>query len=205
MNKLPDNWTWAELGELGTWYGGSTPSKKRPDFWENGTIPWLSPKDMGADRLTATQDLITESALRESSVRLIPANSVAIVIRSGILERKVPVAYVPFATTLNQDMKAVRPRDDVDPRWITWGLKAFERQILDTCRKTGTTVASLEVPWLMKFKLPIPHLSEQQRILADLEEHLSRLQVTMRALKDIESKGKQMRSQILGSAFSGQF
>ena len=85
--KLPDGWDRATLGELGEWYGGGTPSKKRPEFWTDGTIPWLSPKDMGPDVLVATQDLIHESALDDTPVKLVPAGSVAIVVRSGILER----------------------------------------------------------------------------------------------------------------------
>ena len=175
MTDLPDSWAWAELGELGDWYGGATPSKREPRFWLDGTVPWLSPKDMGPDTLAGTQDKIAAGALHESPVRLVPEGSVAIVVRSGILGRIMPVALVPFATALNQDMKAIHPHAGIDARWLALGLRAFEQQILHDTRKSGTTVASLEVSRLQRFRLPVPPSAEQQRIATAVEGYLSRL------------------------------
>jgi type I restriction enzyme S subunit len=182
MTDLPAGWIWAELGEIGDWYGGATPSKNESRFWRDGTVPWLSPKDMGADVLSGTQDKITASALEESPVRLVPEGSVALVVRSGILARKLPVTIVPFATALNQDMKAVIPRSDIDNRWIAWGIRAFEREILHDARKSGTTVASLEVSRLMRFKLPVAPLAEQQRVISAIEGQFSRIQSALGSL-----------------------
>ncbi|MFB7338536.1 restriction endonuclease subunit S [Streptomyces hydrogenans] len=172
---LPPGWAWAALADLGTWYGGGTPSKARPEFWHGGTIPWLSPKDMGTEVVSATKDRITEAALSGSSVRLVPAGSVAIVMRSGILERTVPIASVPFVTTLNQDMKALFPHEGISPQWVAWVLRSMERRIMEKCKKDGTTVASLSTDALMDLKVPIAPIAEQCRILETLDDHLSRL------------------------------
>lgn len=109
-------WERLPLKETGKWYGGGTPSKSNKSFWTSGTIPWLSPKDMGPEVLRSTQDRITPAAVGGSSVKIVPAGSVAVVVRSGIIERTIPVSLVPFDTTLNQDMKAVAPRPGVDAR-----------------------------------------------------------------------------------------
>ncbi|WP_448231550.1 restriction endonuclease subunit S [Microbacterium lacticum] len=114
-------WERVPLKELGDWYGGGTPSKSNPAFWTDGDVPWLSPKDMGPEVLHRTQDHVTSEAVSGSSTKLVPAGSVAVVTRSGILQRTIPVSIVPFATTMNQDMKAVVPRAGIDPRWIAWG------------------------------------------------------------------------------------
>ena len=74
-------WEMVPLAELGTWTGGGTPSKSRPDYWD-GEIPWLSPKDMGSLVLADTQDHISTTAVAESSTKLVPAGAVAIVTRS---------------------------------------------------------------------------------------------------------------------------
>lgn len=177
--------TWERVAfrDLGQWFGGATPSKSNPDFWTNGSIPWLSPKDMGPTVLSETRDHITPDAVVGSSVRVVPANSVAVVVRSGILERKLPVASVPFETTLNQDMKAVVPRPGVDPRWVAWGVRAFERELLRTTRKAGTTVASIEMTRFHQFELPVPDLAEQRRIVEILEDHLSRLKLAVSGVR----------------------
>jgi len=171
----PSGWPRVRLKDLGTWFGGGTPSKSNGGFWTDGTVPWLSPKDMGPEVLAGTQDHITQDAVENSSVKRVPAGSVALVVRSGILERTLPVALVPFDTTLNQDMKAVAARPDIDARWIAWGLRASEQEILCTCRKTGTTVASMEMPRLYEHTIPVPPLEEQRGIVDILEDHLSRL------------------------------
>ena len=116
-------WQTVPLCDVGTWYGGATPSKGTAAFWTEGTIPWLSPKDMGPEVLRSTQDHITPAAVEGSSAKLVPAGSVAVVVRSGIIERTIPVSLVPFDTTLNQDMKAVQPRADIDARWIASDLR----------------------------------------------------------------------------------
>lgn len=168
-------WQNVRLAEIGSWFGGMTPSKSVARYWEDGSFPWLSPKDMGPESLAGTIDLVSRVAVAETSLRLVPAGSVAIVVRSGILERTIPVAQVPFETALNQDMKAIVPRPDVDGAWLAWGLRAFERQLLESTRKRGTTVASLEVSRLRDFSLPLPPFREQRRIVEILEDHLSRL------------------------------
>jgi type I restriction enzyme, S subunit len=176
------SWTRVPLRNIGRWYGGGTPSKSNASFWTDGTIPWLSPKDMGLEVLRATQDRVTPSAVNGSAAKLVPAGAVAIVTRSGILERTVPVTLVPFETTLNQDMKAVVPKAGVDARWVAWGLRAFERDLLRATRKAGTTVASIEMPRLYAFELPVPTFRDQQRILAVLEDHLSRLDAAVASI-----------------------
>src|SRR5579875_2038412 len=130
---------------------------------------------MQGDVLTDTRDHITQRAVEESATRVVPAGSVAVVIRSGILERKLPVATVPFAVALNQDMKGAVPADDVDARWLAWFLRSKEATILRECRKAGTTVASIDFRRLMELQIPVPTLERQSRIVEILEDHLSRL------------------------------
>lgn len=181
-------WNRVRLKDVGTWYGGGTPSKSNPAFWTDGDVPWLSPKDMGPEVLTSTIDHVTDAAVTGSSTKLVPAGAVAIVTRSGILQRTIPVALVPFATTMNQDMKAVLPREGIDPRWIAWGLRAYERELLRETRKAGTTVASIEMSRFYGFEVPVPELNEQRRIIALLESHLSRLMDAERSLAAAQSR-----------------
>lgn len=198
------SWTRARLKDIGTWYGGGTPAKLNRDFWTDGDIPWLSPKDMGPDVLTSTIDRVTAAAVVGSSTKLVPAGSVAVVTRSGILERTVPVAVVPFATTMNQDMKAVVPHSGIDPRWIAWGLRAYERDLLRDTRKAGTTVASIEMPRFLGFELPVPALDEQRRIVAILEDHLSRLDAAVECLATSRRRLQSLEQAALAGCRDGE-
>lgn len=198
--ELPNGWAVVSLRECGDWVGGGTPSKSRPEFWEGGDIPWLSPKDMGPQRLTDTEDHITRVAIQQSSTKVVEGPSVALVVRSGILERVLPVAVVPFTTTMNQDMKAVRPTEAFIPEWIAYGLKALEREILGSCRKAGTTVASIEVPRLMALEFPVPPIAEQRRIVEELERRLSHFYVAVANLSSAAKRIEKARRSVLINA-----
>ncbi len=200
MTSLPAGWVNVALGDLGTWYGGGTPSKARSDFWSDGTVPWLSPKDMGPEVLRSTQDHITESAVGGSAVRRVRGGSVALVVRSGILERTLPIAVVPMEVTLNQDMKALVPRPGVDARWVAWGLRSREQALLRECRKAGTTVASIDTKRLLAQELPVPELDEQLRIVEILEDHLSRLDAALGDVSAAAARLGALRGRILDRA-----
>src|SRR3569623_1799165 len=140
----PAAWQLAPLKELGVWSGGGTPSKAKAEFWTKGMIPWVSPKDMKTERITDSEDHITRVAVEESTAKLIPEGSVLIVTRSGILSHTLPVAVTTVPVTVNQDLKAITPKGGVLPEYLAWALRCFAREILNTCSKQGTTVASIE-------------------------------------------------------------
>lgn len=167
--KLPPGWEMATLDDLGTWTGGGTPSKKVADYW-GGDIPWVTPKDMKAPRLNGSQDRITAKAVQESSAKLVPAGSLAFVVRSGILEHTLPIALLKCDATINQDLKVLTPHADLNPEWLLYALLALAPMIRRECRKDGTTVASLDFPKLRRYPVPLPPRAEQDRIVEAIEE-----------------------------------
>ncbi len=178
------------LGELGSWRGDGTPSKANSAFWTDGTIPWISPKDMKAFRLRESVDYITDSAVKESATALVPGPSVAVVTRSGILERTLPVAVVEVDATFNQDMKVLSPREDVLPDYVAYYLRGFERDILATCSKNGTTVASIDFSRLQAYTIPLPNVVEQRAIVAEIETQCARLDDAVAALRRCGGRGR---------------
>jgi type I restriction enzyme, S subunit len=166
----PSGVKFESLKNIGTWYGGGTPSKSKSEYWQNGTIPWLSPKDMGKPIIESTEDYITAAAVSGSATKLIPANSVTIVVRSSILDKTLPVALVPMPVTLNQDMKAVVTHKGILPSYIAHLLRSRGPELLRKTRKTGGSVASIEVPKLMSFRVPIPPVAVQKEIVKVLDD-----------------------------------
>ena len=166
----PDGVRYEPLSAIGDWYGGGTPSKDHPEYWADGTIPWISPKDMGRRIVDSTEDYITEAAVKGSSTKLVPPVSVAMVVRSSILDRILPSALVPVPVALNQDMKAVVPRDGVLPGYIAHILGSNGQAILRAARRTGGSVASIETGRLFGFRIPVPPREVQQEIVRLLDE-----------------------------------
>ena len=109
MKGLAPGWCVSSLAELGGLVGGKTPSKAVPSYWQDGTVPWVSPKDMKLQVLQGSEDAISEHAVRDAGMHLLPRDSVLMVTRSGILSHTFPVALADMRCTINQDIKAWVP------------------------------------------------------------------------------------------------
>lgn len=157
------------IGELGSWSGGKTPSMDNSDYWEDGTMPWITSKDMKVSTLEDTEDHITTKAIKDASMTVYPSNGIAVVTRSGILKHTLPVAYVPFETTVNQDIKMLTVRTGILPRYAFHAIQGKSKDILATTKKQGGTVDSLEFKKFLNYKIPLPSLEVQQRLVEVLD------------------------------------
>jgi type I restriction enzyme S subunit len=117
------------LRDLVSISSGGTPNKSKPDFW-NGDIPWVSPKDFGPHVIVDSEDHITEKGRVAAGLHLIPAKSVLMVVRSGVLKHLLPVALTGSELTINQDLKALVPRKELMPEFLADFFAVFGKEIL---------------------------------------------------------------------------
>lgn len=154
-------WQTVALGEATTITGGGTPTRNNTDYY-GGTIPWVTPKDMKSWEIHGAQVNITEAGLESSAARLIPSNSVLIVVRSGVLKHTIPVALNRVPVAINQDMKALRCSSALDPDFLARFIKAQSSEILQWVR--ATTADNFPIDMLKQLRVPVPPLAEQRRI-----------------------------------------
>jgi len=144
-------------------YGGGTPSKSHPEYFE-GSIPWVSPKDMKSDVIADSIDHITEEAISNSTTNIVPEGSVLMVIRSGILKHSLPVAINTVPVTINQDMKAFVPSICITASFLRNYFKAIESDVLAGVR--GVTADNIDFKSFQQRKIIVPPISLQN----DFEE-----------------------------------
>jgi type I restriction enzyme S subunit len=202
--SLPPGWTWASLGELGKTAGGGTPPKSNPAYWTNGRIPWISPKDMKADVVGDVPDKITRIALDNSAAKLIPAGSLLMVIRSGILNHTFPVAISDRAAAVNQDLKTLTVHAGICPWYIKRFLEHRNREIVHNLVKDGTTVASVDVDRLFALRLPIAPSGEQERITAIIDELFGEIEAGEQELQRACEGLAAYRRAVLKAAVTGE-
>ncbi len=161
-------WPTIPLEEIAEVYGGSTPSRNNPAFW-NGNIPWVTPTDLpmpgeGISVVSKTNDCITQAGLDNSSAILVPKGTVLFSSRATI--GKVAVAGMPLTT--NQGFANFFPHSNVKSRFLAYALW-FHRE--DIARLSGsTTFKEVNRRTLRKYRLPVPSLTEQDRIVKLLDE-----------------------------------
>ncbi|HWH84908.1 MAG TPA: restriction endonuclease subunit S [Burkholderiaceae bacterium] len=166
---LPAGWEAVGFLDVCSVSGGSTPSKARADFW-NGHVPWVSPKDMKRDVIGDAIDHISERALAQTSLSLVPTGSVLVVVRGMILAHSFPVAITSAPVTINQDMKALSPRKAELAPYLALVCKGFKREILSLVERSTHGTCKLESTKLFGWRFGLPPLAEQHRIVARVEE-----------------------------------
>lgn len=195
-------WEKRKLKDCGTWCGGGTPSMQHPEYWERGTLLWITAKDMKSDIITDTQMRTNMFGVKNSSANYIEKPSILFVMRSGILRRTLPVSMVKIPFTVNQDLKVLTP-DKLNLEYLFWACKAFERDILKKCMKSGTTVESINSHALLEYELPVPQKCEQEEIVRILDSIFEK-EDRSKELIDMLDKIDEMKKSILARAFRGQ-
>jgi type I restriction enzyme, S subunit len=162
-------WPVKPLGELTSNVSGGTPSTENEEYW-SGRIPWISPKDMKSLEIFDTMDHISEAAAQSSRLRILPANTVVVVVRGMILARAFPTAITRVPATINQDMKALTPGDDVTPDYLHWALVASGPDLLDTVSTAGHGTKRLDMDTLLNLRLAVPPQPVQELFSRRIEQ-----------------------------------
>ena len=184
--------------------GGGTPSKSRPEYYE-GNIPWVTPKDMKQDYIQDSIDHISAQAVEESSTKLIPPNSLLMVIRSGILKKKLPVAINICEVTINQDMKGfIFDNRLTNSYFMLYFFKIYQRDLLNRVR--SVTADNLEFNQIKDINVILPPIESQQEFVK-IVEHLERVRSSQeKSLLEINNLFDSLAHEAFtGKLFSHQF
>lgn len=153
--------------------GGGTPSKEREEFWTDGTIPWVSPKDMKRRWIDDAEDYITEEAVARSATSIIRPGAVLLVVRSGILKHSLPVAINTVPVALNQDMKALTFRPSLIPAFFAYWIEGQARNLLLEWGQIGATVDNLNVDSMLNAPIAVPDARTQAATVEFLDREIS--------------------------------
>jgi type I restriction enzyme S subunit len=161
-------WPTVQLGQVATIVGGSTPSRNIEEYW-NGTVCWLTPTDLpmpgeGIADVTETVSKITEKGLSAISAKLLPVGTVLFSSRATI--GKLGISRVPLVT--NQGFANLIPKSSVDAKYLSYCLLYFSKNII--ALSGSTTFKEVTKTSLKKFKIPLPPISEQRRIVEILDQ-----------------------------------
>ena len=160
--------TWVKMSELFDIRNGYTPSKANAAYWENGAIPWFRMEDIrqnGRILLDSIQH-ITPAAVKGG--RLFPANSFIIATTATIGEH----ALIIVDSLANQRFTNLQVRkslmEKVDIKYLYYYMFIVGEWCRNNINVSG--FASVDMKKFKKLLIPIPHLSEQQRIVSILDK-----------------------------------
>jgi len=167
-SRIPSYWELAPLKYVTRSTSGGTPTKSNSEYWD-GDIPWISSEDVRNQSVNDSEEYITSKGLKESSATLVPANSILIVSRSGILKHTIPVEVNDKAVAINQDILALIPTsDEVIPGYIKYLINGHNDLLLNLWKSRGATVESIDSQRLKTTKVPLPPVEDQELIVKTL-------------------------------------
>ena len=160
--EIPKYWIWVRLCSIGQIIGGGTPSTDIKEYWDNGTVSWITPADMGENRtkyITTTQRKISEQGLSKSSATLMPSNSI-------VMSSRAPIGYLGITKIVlctNQGCKSIVPYISELVEYIYYAIMMAIPDIKE--RASGTTFKEISGKEFGQTFIPLPPLNEQKRIV----------------------------------------
>jgi len=159
------NYPMVPIGDICELIGGSTPSKKNDSYWTDGTVKWISSKHIDERGHIKGYELISQTAVEESSTRVAPKNSTIIITRVSVGK----FAFADDDYAINQDLTALVSKDveRLAPEFIR--VVAHHIAAVVEQNAEGIGVRGITRNFLSKLEIPPPPLEVQKEIVAEIE------------------------------------
>ena len=203
FGAIPTHWRLVPLKRFVRVSGGHTPSTDNPAFWE-GSMPWVSPKDMKREELSDSIDHVTDAAVEDCGLTVVAPGATLVVVRGMILAHSFPVARNLVPVTINQDMKAIRPENDVLPEYLPWLLRGVTPVVLSLTEQSAHGTLALRTDKFFAEAFPIPPANEQAEIVAFLQAELPRIDELITHTQDEIALLKELRAATIADAVLGR-
>lgn len=167
VGRIPREWTCMTLEAAADWFSGGTPSRAQGSWWVGG-MPILTPKDMKVFEIGDTLEHITEEAA-EAGSKVMPAETVFIVVRGMILAHTFPVCLSTRPFAFNQDIKAVCGREALHNRFLAQWFSAHAALFLRKTTEATHGTKKLDLRELHRTGIAIPEPKEQSAIVERVE------------------------------------
>lgn len=166
--QLPKGWEWKMLGEVCEVYNGSTPLRKRKEYWENGNINWFTINDIRKQGrfIEYASQKITEKGLKESSLKLLPPESILICCTASVGEYA--IAKVNITTNQQFNGLVIKKNISLIPMYLFYFSSTLKRTLLSLSGKA--TINFVSMTKLKKIPIPVPPLTEQKQIVQLLDK-----------------------------------
>lgn len=174
-----------KMGSVADIRNGSTPRRVNNEYWK-GEIPWLPTGKVNDRVIRAADEFITEKALSECPLTLIPAGA-TLVAMIGEGQTRGRAAMLVIDSCINQNFGAVIPGASLDPSYLFYLLESSYEALRHWSQ--GTNQHALSCGLLKSFPIPVPPLEVQQGLVIQLKE----IEVTERQLESRLDAAYEMR------------
>lgn len=202
-NGESKSWPKKRLGDIAKTSSGSTPSRGRSDYF-GGTIPWVKTGELRDGFILDTEEKVTEKALKECSLPLLPAQTV-LVAMYGQGQTRGRTGLLTQPMTTNQACFAVLPNPKVfDSAFLQWWFRHSYARLRQETENRGGNQPNLNGIFLREQEVQLPPLTDQRRIAAQLSSQMASAERLRQMLSDQLDAINKLPAALLREAFSGR-
>lgn len=162
-------------------YSGGTPSRKKPEYYEGGTIPWIKTMEIRDGYIYDSEEKITESGLQNSSAKFVPKESVLIAMYGATVGR---VGYLKIDSTTNQAACALVVDPEItNPKWLYYSILATRDSLID--KANGAAQQNISVSIVRNHQIKYVPLEEQERIAGILGSLDDKIEANTRLIQTL--------------------
>lgn len=202
LGNYPDHWSLSKIGRFSSSSSGGTPSRNEVQYWENGSIPWMSSGEVNYEYVYDTREKITLKGLKNSSAKLYPKGTVMVAL-NGQGATKGKSAVLMIESTCNQSLAALRCRESkINPFYLNYTFKVmykFLRGLVGDGLRDGLTVSGLKETIIC-----FPPLSEQIQIVNHLDKKTEEIKQLIQIKKDKIEKLNEYKKSLIYEAVTGK-
>lgn len=187
------------MGEVGEVITGSTPSKDIAEYY-GGDIPFYKPTDLdlGINTNSASDTLTIEGY---NLSRKLPVGSILVTCIGATIGK---TGLISTEGACNQQINAIIPSSLITSTFLYYSCisEYFQKEIRN--HASATTLPILNKNNFTKLLIPLPPLSEQQRIVKEIERWFALIGQIEQDKVDLQTIIKQTKSKILDLAIHGK-
>lgn len=158
----------ANLGTLASFLSGGTPDRSNERYW-SGNIPWISATTLKHVEVAASDQCVTEEAVRAGS-KFAPIHSTLVLVRGSALHSEIRASLVTARVCFNQDVKALVPNASIEPKFLTYSIQANASRLLKLVTSAGNTAGVLDTNMLKAFEILLPDPEVQRQIVSTFDD-----------------------------------
>ena len=166
LGTIPAGWEVVRLGDVAEVRNGTTPSRRKPEYWGTEGIPFVKTGQVNDVYIVEPEEFITPWAMQDAAPIIVPEGAVLIAM-IGQGKTRGMTAKLGFRAAINQNFAAVyEPRSGFDLGYFFAWTSQNYAHIRALGQGSNQDALNCEVIEGMKF--PLPLLAEQQAIAAAL-------------------------------------
>lgn len=158
VDGLPKGWRMGKVKDVYKTTSGGTPSRTKPEFYENGTINWVKSKELNGSFIFDTEEKITEDAVKKSSAKLIPRHSILLAMYGATVGE---YAITTKETTCNQAICAVIEKGTFPFTYFFEYFKINRNGIIG--RASGSAQQNISQALIQQLEILIPSVEVVQK------------------------------------------